>query len=115
MNRTINFQFIVITILFSLPLMGLGLWWGVLLSTLVAALFTKIPASGRLVLLGFICGFLVWFLWSMIGYLDGGQIISQRIGGLFGLHPILLLVVAGMIGGILGLVGALAGSFRRFW
>ncbi|MDX1684166.1 MAG: hypothetical protein R3275_02960 [Saprospiraceae bacterium] len=103
-------RLVLMITLIGIPLMSLGVWWGVFLAAMISSLLVRIGNWSRVLFIGSITGFLIWLIWSAVLYFDGGLIISQRIGELFHLHPMLLLLFSGILGGILSGLGAVSGD-----
>lgn len=101
-----------ITILLGYLLMLMGFWWGVAPGAAVASLLVPMGQRRFTLITGFVGGLLLWLVWSWLLYQDGGQLITERIAGLFGIGSALMLLIGPFIGGILGAVSALAGNLR---
>jgi hypothetical protein len=89
-------------------------WWGIAIAAfLVAALIHQQPRFSYLS--GFFGIFLLWFLLSWLIDLKNESILSQKIAVLLPLggSAFLLMLVTALIGGIVGGLGALSGSFLR--
>lgn len=117
MNKE-NLRLSLIIALFGLPLMGLGIWWGLFPAALLASLLLRVKDRKEAAITGVATGAFIWFMWSIIAYFDGGQIIAQRFSGVFGAHWIILFLAASIIGGLMSMLGAVAGTidlqmFRR--
>lgn len=85
-------------------------WWVVFLTAAftTAIIKTKGPAS---FLSGFVAIFILWL--SQVYFIDiaNESILSTKVAAIFGLSPILLMLVTALIGGICGGFGALTGKF----
>ena len=104
-------RFVLILVLLGIPLMALGIWWGIFISSLVAAFMLSDLTWRQALLWGAIAGGGSWLIWSICVYFGGGQIITHRIAELFQVPTILLFIFTLLIGSLLGATGGLAGSF----
>ena len=89
-------------------------WWGIAIAAfLVAALIHQPPRFSYLS--GFFGIFLLWFLLSWLIDIKNESILSQKIAVLLPLggSVFLLMLVTALIGGIVGGLAALSGSFLR--
>ena len=105
-----NLRLAMMIILFGVPFMALGVWWGLFPSALLAVLILKKTDRRQSFISGFIIGMAIWLVWSFTAYFSGGQIISPRVGEVFGVHFIILFFISSIIGGLLSGLGALSGT-----
>jgi hypothetical protein len=111
-------KFIVSVLLTALLCFAAGLylpWWSIAICAfIVSALIIQQPFKAFLA--GFAGVFLLWliFSWSLDAAND--QILSHRIAQIFPLGGVsfLLIVVTALIGGLVGGLAALSGSYLRY-
>ena len=89
-------------------------WWGIAIAAFfVAALIHQRP--GYSYLSGFLGVFLLWILLSLLIDIKNQGILSKKIATLLPLggSVFLLMLLTALIGGIVGGLGALSGSYIR--
>lgn len=89
-------------------------WWGIAIAAFfVAALIHQQPRFASLS--GFLGIFLLWFLLSLLINVKNQSILAKKIADLLPLggSVFLLLLVTAFIGGLVGGMGALSGSYLR--
>lgn len=90
-----------------------GPWWSVVLvSALALLLFPMGPA--RALAVGTVAGTMLWWLNALWIHLANGEGLAGKIGQVFqGLQGLHLLAAAALLGGLLGGMGALTGTYAR--
>ena len=109
-----NTLLIIVFVLAAGQLCHIGLpWWGLAPIGAVAGwLFPQ--HAGRILLAGFIGGFLLWVVAAFWLDAPNGGILSARIGNLFmGLSRWHILLLTGLLGGLLAGLGCLTGCWAR--
>ena len=90
-------------------------WWWVLAPTaFLVGLVFYIPNPLFSTLIGFFCGAILW--WAMAFYLStlNHDLLAGRMGRLFGgLSPLEMEITSGLLGGLLGALGALTATYAR--
>lgn len=115
-------KFLKMKLISSILLMMLGSfavclffpWWSIAIVCLCVSIF--IPQKrGISFLSGMSSLFFLWFGWSLWISTNNNHILAQRVSLLILKidNPILLCFITGMIGGIIGGMAALTGSFFR--
>jgi hypothetical protein len=110
-------KFFIAIILTSLLAFAAGLqlpWWCIAVAAFVAAL--AIPQkTSKAALAGFLGIFLLWLVLAFVIKNKGGDLIATQIAYILKLNgnTILLIFVTGLIGGLVGGLGALTGSLGR--
>ena len=111
-------KFIVCVILTALLSFTAGLylpWWSIgLCAFIVAVLILQQPFKAFLA--GFAGVFLLWLIFSWSIDAANDQILSQKIAQIFPLGGVsfLLVLVTALVGGLVGGLAALSGSYLRF-
>jgi len=89
-------------------------WWTMALVGALAA-FTFHKRRWSSFLIGLIGGGLLWFIPALLANLNNNELLSQKIGLLFGgLSPNMLLLLTALIGGLTTGLGAWTGSAGRY-
>ncbi|MDI9358672.1 MAG: hypothetical protein QM528_06975 [Phycisphaerales bacterium] len=87
-------------------------WWSFAVAVFIIHCFFK---QGHFLsfLSGFMSIFILWFCIALVMDVRNNHILSQKIASLFYMNgsSIMLIIVTGLIGGILGGLAALTGSF----
>ena len=111
MNRlTPVMVFVILAIAFPL----VGAWWGAWLAGAFVGFFYYYQRTSRALINGFLLGFVVSMVWSLILWMDGGNLISQKIAQIFSLpNGLSLILIAAIVNGLLALLGAGLGSSLR--
>jgi hypothetical protein len=110
-------KFFISIVLTSILAFAAGLqlpWWFIAVAAFIAAL--SIPQkSGKAVLAGFLGIFLLWVVLAFVIKNKGGDLITTQTAYLLKIkgNTILLIFVTGLIGGLVGGLGALTGSMGR--
>ena len=88
-------------------------WWAIAPFFAAIAFFTRTSPSESF-LIGTLAGVTLWASYaSILGAADGMK-LSGMVGNIFqGLSPMQLVILAGVIGGLVGGMGALTGSYFR--
>jgi hypothetical protein len=90
-------------------------WWTAAVAAFIVALI--IPQSGcRAFLAGLIAVGLLWFIYALFISLNNDGILAARVIGLFPLphSAFLLILITGIIGGLVGGLGALTGNRLKY-
>ncbi len=106
---------VIITLILAAVLQLFLPWWTVAIAAALPALL--ISQSGwKSFQNGFLGIFILWGAWSAFIYLQGGDILSDRLATLLSL-PIgwLSILVTGLVGGIAGAFSALTANRFRAW
>ena len=89
-------------------------WWTMALVGALAA-FTFHKRRWSSFLIGLIGGGLLWFVPAFMANINNNDLLSQKIGLLFGgLSPNMLLLLTALIGGLATGLGAWTGSAGRY-
>lgn len=98
--------------LLSLFIFGLGFfshWW--MFAILILIKDTWIITQRENLLIGFIAPILAWELHLAYQWISGGQILFERVSEMIGMgHPIILITVTGLLGGLLGALSCWSGQ-----
>ncbi len=89
-------------------------WWSIsIVSVLVSICIPQ--KRGVSFLIGFIAFFLLWLGWSFLISVNNHHILAHRVSLLILKmdQPILLCLVTGLVGGVIGGMASLTGSFFR--
>jgi len=89
-------------------------WWTVAVVAFLAALFIG-KTSGQSFLFGFSGVFVAWVLVALFKSLPNDNMLAERVVQLFPLphNWICVLLVTGIIGGLIGAMGALSGALLK--
>jgi len=89
-------------------------WWTVAVVAFLAALFIG-KTSGQSFLFGFSGVFVAWVLVALFKSLPNDNMLAERVVQLFPLphNWIWVLLVTGIIGGLIGAMGALSGALLK--
>ncbi len=108
-------KFIVSILLTALLAFAFGLylpWWSIALAALVVAVIIDQPPFWCF-LSGFVGLFVLWLILALKINAGNDGILTQRIGALIGLGEAGLIVVTGLLGAIVGGLGAMTGSLLK--
>lgn len=89
-------------------------WWVVgIIPFLVEAILPS--EKGYPFFTGFYGVFLLWFIYALVLDMQSGSILTNKIAGVFFLPQwsIVVVMIAGIIGGIVGGLGSLSGNYFR--
>ena len=88
-------------------------WWSIVAVAAIVGIF--IGKSGlQSFLFGFVAVLLLWGIYAWQLDTANVSILSSRIGNLFGgLNPFSLILLTGLLGGVLGGLGAMTGALGR--
>lgn len=106
---------VLITLLLAAVLQLFLPWWSVAIASSLPALFMS--QSGRKSFQsGFLGIFLLWTIWSSVIYIQGGDILAERIATLFSLPAgWLSILLTGLVGGLTGAFSAWTANRFRAW
>lgn len=111
-------KFIISLLLTALLSFTAGLylpWWTIAVCAfIVSVLILQQPL--RAFLAGFLGVFLLWVIFSLLIDAANNHILSHKIASIFPLGgiPFLLILITGFIGGLVGGMAALSGSYLRY-
>jgi hypothetical protein len=90
-------------------------WWTVALATFLVAVLIPLPPL-RSFLNGFIAVFLLWLALAFFKDVQNDHILANRMSELIlkVKSPVLMGVVSAFIGGLVGGLGGLSGSYLRY-
>ena len=92
----------------------LGPWWLPALAAIVAGYLMKDLSAFGSFAFGFLGLFLLWVIWSQYSSSMNDGLLATRIGALLnGVNAVALVVITGVLGGLLGGLGAISGKFTR--
>ena len=104
----------IVFLAISIILPMLGAWWGAWLAGTIVGFFFFGQNLGKALLSAFLMGSLLCLVWSLGLWMDGGDLISEKIAQLFSLpNGIILILVSAVINGLIALLGAGLGSSLR--
>ena len=109
-----NFLIATLFILAAGQLCRFGLpWWAVAPIAAIAG-WAWAQSAAKSLLAGFCGGFLLWLTAALFLDMANEGLLSGRVGKLFmGLSGTGLLLITGLLGGLLGALGALTGRWAR--
>ena len=84
-------------------------WWMVVVIAFVLALLFK-QGMGKSALITFTTVFIVWLALALFINMGNESILSTRMGELFNIGSIGIMIVSALIGGIASMLGALTGA-----
>lgn len=110
-------KFLISLILTSILTFAFGLylpWWSLTIAAFLVALAAG-RSTGLSILAGFLGVFLLWAITTWIISSGNDHILAHRMSRVIlkNDHPILLIVITGLIGGILGGISAWTGASLR--
>jgi hypothetical protein len=106
MKKYIRRNFKALLILFALVsltmLMDFLPWWSFVVPVLIFGMMISLKGWHVSTFgVGFLCGFLIWSGGSVFFHLSLGGIVMPKMGVLFSVPPIIILIASGIIGGLL--------------
>ena len=90
-------------------------WWSIALVAFIVSILILQPPL-KAFLSGFLGVFLLWMIFSLTVDASNDHILSHRIAGVFPLggYSFLLVLLTAFIGGMVGGMAALSGSYLRY-
>lgn len=89
-------------------------WWVIAIVAFIVSVLINLKPGHS-----FLSGFLgIFILWGMLAFMINSAnngILANRIGGVLGVgeHPVLLVLITGLIGGLVAGFASLTGSYLR--
>lgn len=106
---------VIITFILAAILQLFLPWWSVAIASALPALVMS-QSGWKSFQNGFLGIFLLWIGWSAVIYLQGGDVLADRIATLFSLPAgWLTILVTGLIGGLAGAFSAWTANRFRAW
>ncbi len=108
---------LVLTLLLGMLLQWYLPWWSMAGAAAIVSAWFVWPRAWWAVAAGFVAGLVLWGEYALLLDWQNGQILSARMGALFGgLSPLQLVLVTALGGGIVSALGAWVGyEVQRLW
>jgi hypothetical protein len=85
-------------------------WWSIAIAAFIGGYLLKSTVN---FLSGFLAVALLWFVSAWVIDMQAGAPLAERVGMLFKLSPVLLMLVTALVGGLVSGFAAMAGSALR--
>jgi hypothetical protein len=115
MTKLVVILKIFFTVVLAFFMQGFLPWWSAALSAFLIA-FILYSKPGSSFLAGFLGIFLLWHTWAIVSNSVNDGILASRVAAIFQLpNTTLLMIVTAIVGGLVGGLGGITGSYFRNW